>query len=57
MKSLDRVCLELHILKKHYFLILQVNVKVSSVALVEIQITNSTDHLYLHWGGMQNRKE
>ncbi|XP_042756747.2 alpha-glucan water dikinase 1, chloroplastic isoform X2 [Lactuca sativa] len=36
---------------------MQVNVKVSSVALVEIQITNSTDHLYLHWGGMQNRKE
>ena len=40
-----------------YFLLLQVNVKVSSVTLVEIQITNSPDHLYLHWGGTRNKKE
>ncbi|GKD55564.1 hypothetical protein Tco_1288951, partial [Tanacetum coccineum] len=36
---------------------MQVKVKASSVTLVEIQITNSPDHLYLHWGGMRKRKE
>ncbi|KAJ0491057.1 putative alpha-glucan, water dikinase [Helianthus annuus] len=36
---------------------MQVDVKISSVALLEIQITNSTDHLYLHWGGTRNRNE
>ncbi|KAI3744640.1 hypothetical protein L1987_57728 [Smallanthus sonchifolius] len=36
---------------------MQVDVKISSVALLEIQIPNSTDHLYLHWGGTRNRKE
>ncbi|XP_021999185.1 alpha-glucan water dikinase 1, chloroplastic isoform X1 [Helianthus annuus] len=36
---------------------MQVDVKISSVALLEIQITNSTDNLYLHWGGTRNRNE
>ncbi|XP_024988884.1 alpha-glucan water dikinase 1, chloroplastic-like [Cynara cardunculus var. scolymus] len=36
---------------------MQVDVKISSIALVEIQITNSADHLYLHWGGMRDRQE
>nr|GEX14501.1 alpha-glucan water dikinase 1, chloroplastic-like isoform X2 [Tanacetum cinerariifolium] len=36
---------------------MQVKVKASSVMLVEIQITNSPDHLFLHWGGMRKRKE
>ncbi|KAK1425887.1 hypothetical protein QVD17_21249 [Tagetes erecta] len=36
---------------------MQVDVKILSVALLEIQITNSTDHLYLHWGGTQKRNE
>ncbi|KAM0009136.1 putative alpha-glucan, water dikinase [Helianthus debilis subsp. tardiflorus] len=36
---------------------MQVDVKISSVALLEIQITNSSDHLYLHWGGTRNRNE
>ncbi|KAK9050924.1 hypothetical protein SSX86_027549 [Deinandra increscens subsp. villosa] len=33
---------------------MQVDVKIASVALLEIQITNSTDHLYLHWGGTRS---
>ncbi|KAI7734917.1 hypothetical protein M8C21_025746 [Ambrosia artemisiifolia] len=36
---------------------MQVDVKISSTALLEIQITNGTDHLYLHWGGTRNRNE
>ncbi|GJU30813.1 hypothetical protein Tco_1174402, partial [Tanacetum coccineum] len=36
---------------------MQVKVKASSVTLVEIQITNSPDHLFLHWGGIRKRKE
>nr|XP_043623338.1 alpha-glucan water dikinase 1, chloroplastic-like isoform X2 [Erigeron canadensis] len=36
---------------------MQVDVKVSSVALVEIKITNSGENLCLHWGGKQNRNE
>ncbi|XP_024989690.1 alpha-glucan water dikinase, chloroplastic-like [Cynara cardunculus var. scolymus] len=36
---------------------MQVDVKVSSIPLVEIQVANSRDNLYLHWGGLQNKKE
>ncbi|KAJ9554557.1 hypothetical protein OSB04_018602 [Centaurea solstitialis] len=36
---------------------MQVDVKVASVPLVEIQVTNSGGNLYLHWGGIQNKKE
>nr|GEV45937.1 alpha-glucan water dikinase 1, chloroplastic-like isoform X2 [Tanacetum cinerariifolium] len=36
---------------------MQVKVTVSSIPLVEIQITNSHGHLFLHWGGMRKRKE
>ncbi|XP_076945424.1 alpha-glucan water dikinase, chloroplastic-like [Bidens hawaiensis] len=36
---------------------MQVDVQISSVALLEIQITNGTDGLYLHWGGTRNRNE
>ncbi|XP_042753569.1 alpha-glucan water dikinase, chloroplastic isoform X1 [Lactuca sativa] len=36
---------------------MQVDVKISSIPMVEIQLTNSRDHLYLHWGGLRNVKE
>ncbi|KAL8227483.1 hypothetical protein R6Q57_015067 [Mikania cordata] len=36
---------------------MQVDVKISSVAILEIQIYNTSDHLYLHWGGTRNRNE
>ncbi|XP_076922279.1 alpha-glucan water dikinase, chloroplastic-like [Bidens hawaiensis] len=36
---------------------MQVDVQISSVALLEIQITNGTDNLYLHWGCTRNRNE
>ncbi|GJX65843.1 hypothetical protein Tco_0300186 [Tanacetum coccineum] len=36
---------------------MQVKVTVSSITLVEIQITNSHGHIFLHWGGMRKRKE
>ncbi|KAI3816782.1 hypothetical protein L1987_16486 [Smallanthus sonchifolius] len=36
---------------------MQVDVKVSSIPVVEVQLTNSTGNLYLHWGGLKNLKE
>ncbi|KAI3779441.1 hypothetical protein L2E82_09160 [Cichorium intybus] len=36
---------------------MQVDVKISSIPVVEIKLTNSRDHLYLHWGGLRNIKE
>nr|GEX73905.1 alpha-glucan water dikinase 1, chloroplastic-like isoform X2 [Tanacetum cinerariifolium] len=36
---------------------MQVDVKVSSIPVVEIKLTNTSDHLYLHWGGLRNLKE
>ncbi|KAD2393750.1 hypothetical protein E3N88_40727 [Mikania micrantha] len=36
---------------------MQVSVKTSSIPVVEIQLTNSTGNLYLHWGGLKNKKE
>nr|XP_043613595.1 alpha-glucan water dikinase, chloroplastic-like [Erigeron canadensis]XP_043613596.1 alpha-glucan water dikinase, chloroplastic-like [Erigeron canadensis]XP_043613597.1 alpha-glucan water dikinase, chloroplastic-like [Erigeron canadensis] len=36
---------------------MQVDVKISSIPSVEIRLTNSTDHLYLHWGGLRNINE
>ncbi|XP_076893044.1 alpha-glucan water dikinase, chloroplastic-like [Bidens hawaiensis] len=36
---------------------MQVDVKVSSIPVVEIQLTNTSGNLYLHWGGLKNIKE
>ncbi|XP_071716394.1 alpha-glucan water dikinase, chloroplastic-like isoform X2 [Rutidosis leptorrhynchoides] len=36
---------------------MKVDVKISSIPVVEIQLTNSTDHLYLHWGVLRNINE
>ncbi|KAI7742011.1 hypothetical protein M8C21_024078, partial [Ambrosia artemisiifolia] len=36
---------------------MQVEVKVSSIPVVEIQLANCAGNLYLHWGGLKNTKE
>ncbi|KAJ9563988.1 hypothetical protein OSB04_009148 [Centaurea solstitialis] len=36
---------------------MKVDIKISSVSLVEIRINNSPDHLYLHWGGIRDRQD